>query len=750
MRSQGFAPTCLAFILCSLHLHGQASAPRLTISTAHNQKTFHIGERIALELSFTGPDDNTYSIDLASYDRSGRLTIDSFSAEPKSGWADPLAAYFAFGTFMGGGLRGGKALSSHPIVVNVDLNEWLRFDQPGTYRITVISHRTGPTRKDDRLRPGQKQDYFFPTNTIALASDAIELTIIPATPEWQASAFARTQKALAKPIPADAEPSPEYTAAAHDLRYLASPSAAATLAANLRDGGQLQPDTFFGLIGLPLAAREPALAAMRHLMDDPSFPVCQGFVEAMGWLKLDQTQLPSGELTAETAQIAVSKIRASRDSVWELLSVALAGKEGAARAATAQTLVELQPVHPSPSALAELGSALRAAFPTLSASEQTRLLAEHWPAIRSRELLPAIRKLAITPETPEAPWIRPQATALRRWFELEPEGAAPETRRQLNKENPTLTAMDVSFLPDKSLPQFEALWAKGFEEGNNINDYEPAASLLLRFGTGAVSIRMAALVGKQGSDFACNRSDEALAYLVRFDPEAARPFLIPPPNLPPTRQECSSHPLAFIARQMLAASPLLTEAALATLARPDEVPVDDPVRYLSEFGDSSTRQPLLDLYLNWSERPHPIPAVTHEKGREERQSEDPDSDRGGALAATLLNNQGWVADPTLNALVLQHCTLKAVCEEVQGLQQANLTVSAYADTLEPGGEYVIGHFTSRTMDLFADKLDQFPKGTTFTLTHCTTGFQTTQDELEASLPGLFASHGMKLIVPNHE
>ncbi len=136
------AAGCLGFV----PLAAQPAKPTLELSAANGQTTFRVGERIPLRLDLTGPGDKKYSIDTASYDRSGRLDLDTFDVSPATGWSDPLAQYFSQGVFMGGGLRGSRTLSPKPVSFDADLNEQVRFDQPGTYTVTAISHRVGFTK----------------------------------------------------------------------------------------------------------------------------------------------------------------------------------------------------------------------------------------------------------------------------------------------------------------------------------------------------------------------------------------------------------------------------------------------------------------------------------------------------------------------------------------------------------------------------------------------------------------------------
>jgi hypothetical protein len=61
---------------------------------------------------------------------------------------DPYLDYFAAGVLggMAGGLRGYPVLGAEPYRIEVDLNDWFRFDRPGTYRLYLKSHRLSRER----------------------------------------------------------------------------------------------------------------------------------------------------------------------------------------------------------------------------------------------------------------------------------------------------------------------------------------------------------------------------------------------------------------------------------------------------------------------------------------------------------------------------------------------------------------------------------------------------------------------------
>jgi hypothetical protein len=143
VRAFTFVSLAVMVALCArLLVFAEDASPQLQVRTAEGQTLYHVGERIPLELSFTGPEKKPFEINMASYDRSGRMGYEDFNVAPAAGWADPLHVYFgSSGGFMGGGLTGFGSLSVKPTVINLNLNERVRFDQAGTYTVVVVSHR---------------------------------------------------------------------------------------------------------------------------------------------------------------------------------------------------------------------------------------------------------------------------------------------------------------------------------------------------------------------------------------------------------------------------------------------------------------------------------------------------------------------------------------------------------------------------------------------------------------------------------
>ena len=205
-----------------------AAAQRLEVRTAEAQTLYHVGERIPLKLSFTGPENKQFEANMASYDRSGRMAYEEFKVAPASGWADPLHVYFGSSSgFIGGGLTGFAPLSAKPTVINIDLNEWVRFDQPGTYTIVIMSHRIS----DVTARRGGP----LGGQSLGLVSNPIVLRIIPATKAWERAKLSSILSELGKNSKGTGTEPDSLKAAIADLRFLGTAAAARVMAQHLRE-----------------------------------------------------------------------------------------------------------------------------------------------------------------------------------------------------------------------------------------------------------------------------------------------------------------------------------------------------------------------------------------------------------------------------------------------------------------------------------------------------------------------------------
>jgi hypothetical protein len=153
----------------SIHEH---QPKYLTLKLSFPQDHFYQGEIIPATLTFTNTSMEPMAVATQIGDRCGRIWDIQFAAYDDKGTLlpDPMA-WFISGPQ--GGAAGGAALGKWAFALPA--NQWLRFDHPGKYTITVWTNRTGFASGTNGTR-------------FQLVSDPVTITIDP-MPEEKAKAI---------------------------------------------------------------------------------------------------------------------------------------------------------------------------------------------------------------------------------------------------------------------------------------------------------------------------------------------------------------------------------------------------------------------------------------------------------------------------------------------------------------------------------------------------------------------------------
>src|SRR5258705_2588805 len=101
-----------------------------------------------------------------------------------------------------GGLTNFKYLTSEPWMIKLNLNEWVRFTQPGEYRIVVSSGRVGVRDPSNT----------FGTSSVIAHSNEVTLKIISADAAWQKQVLRESVPAMNAPAAANSQQMEQYTA----------------------------------------------------------------------------------------------------------------------------------------------------------------------------------------------------------------------------------------------------------------------------------------------------------------------------------------------------------------------------------------------------------------------------------------------------------------------------------------------------------------------------------------------------------
>jgi hypothetical protein len=522
------APTIVLLAVTMSCLFARATAAQDSSSTSSQDDVklqlstkstvYRQGELIPLELSFTSSVPNRYQVNMAGYDRSGRMNYEKFLVEPGDGTSDPLLVYFSSGSFfLGGGLTNFKFLSDTPYVIHLNLNEWVRFDKPGIYRVTVTSQRVSSTSGGKSFFQGIVQD---------VKSNSLQLQILEPDDAWQQSEL--------KKILADFDGSPPSTGplsnnqrleAITRLRYLGSAEAARELARHLRgDENQVDWACLFGLIGSPnkLAGYDE----MKKLLVDPDFPVSGMFLNAIAIVPLDPA-------------VSAEHLRQQRETNWKdalsTLTSAISIKRGRALAVSVDTVLQNPDPNISQDGRGKLVPLLIEHFRELAIEEQRRWLEEKWTTVKDPAWLPTLRAIAAEYAdypVPNAPNVLPaydyfklSGDGLIRWYDLDPKGARSAVLAEIVRPRPRFSANTLGMLPDRVLPNEEHAIADHFLAADGDAVEGNLASLLKRYADAAVLAEVLPRITERiNHPWACIIENNAVAYVQKVGPEAAKPL----------------------------------------------------------------------------------------------------------------------------------------------------------------------------------------------------------------------------------
>ena len=275
----------------------------LRLTLEDGKSVYSEGEIIPLKLAFTSTAKEKYASSTRTYDRSGRLDLETFCITPDSG-RDPLQDYYRSGIFeyfMGGGLSSmDHPLRREPYVINEELNEW-RSLPPGSYTLRVASDRVTQTRSTGATGPG--------SGPVLVLSNAVTFQVIAASPQWQSEQLTLALSVLdAKRDKLTRARFDQIQHAERVLRFLGSEDSTRELARRFwsydRPAGpshtpgvgypasgsyqsllERNPWNFkAGLIGSPF--RELAMEELNAMIDDHQHPATRAMVETLALLEI--------------------------------------------------------------------------------------------------------------------------------------------------------------------------------------------------------------------------------------------------------------------------------------------------------------------------------------------------------------------------------------------------------------------------------------------------------------------------------
>ena len=693
----------------------------LRVSVVGGERPFRIGELIPLELSFSTAVADRYQINMATYDRGGRMEFERFVVSPSNGAVDPLAN--SRGP-MGGGLTSFKYLTTDPWSIQLNLNEWVRFTQPGTYRLAISSRRVDI--KDPATVRGSS-----PVLSIA---DPITLTIIPATAAWQKATLDGAVAVLNRPAPSGPSTDAQYRDRVHalnTLRFLGTPEAIKGLVNCLRDD-PFGNRTGTCVLGLTSAA-DPAVAraALEAALIDPDHPIESGFLHALQAVGTDPAQWQQNQQRALEGLVAALprkrgpalsiSLATAANEVWNFVPLA---------ASTTDALVQQ----------------LVARFDELPAEQQSALLETRWDKLATPSLLPILRRHALAFDPISAmngETRRLAAIALRRWYALDPAGARPAILAEITRPQPRFDARVLGMLPDKTLPEVDSALAKNFAAIEGATGR--IAALIARYATGAiltpVLVQLDPLLGRSACELA-----PILAYVLRVDPRLARPRI---------ERALSARGSTGCYRELLPSianlhyDPVLEDIALQHVADPDPRVRVTSASMLARFGSPRAEAVISERYTSWSKtwlgrETELTPTFADSRERQEAINE------GHFLLLALITGQSWLTDASKLKMLLAITPGERLRQTLEGaLRTWNnppFTITVNDVPASAGLDAHVVQYDLPSMDALKSKLAQFPTGTAFAIQWSARQSPGNPDS-EAALTQFLRDRGMVVVAP---
>jgi hypothetical protein len=674
------------------------------LSIASDRTEFHIGETISLHLAFSSAAKNRYQINMAQYDRSGRMNYEQFNLSPSGGAVDPLAGHLG-GM---GGLTSFQFLTPEPWTITLNLNKWLRFTQPGDYRLSITSDRVSV--KDS---PGP-----LGVSPVAVRSNEITFKIIPATKAWPTQVLTNAAAVLNQPSPSKPEEREKDVKARRQaletLRFLGTADATAELARRFRgeDNGGLDYVCMLGLISSP----DPVVArrALEHELEEPNHPISDNFFYALQTLAAG-TGMPNPDWKKDQRQ------------VLEALVSALPAKRGKALTVSLTTAVNKawSGVELPEQTTKALVDQMVTLFDQLPPDSQAVLLTYRWDRIAGPNMVPILRRVAENyqeflqmREMNAYRSLELSASALQHWYELDPAGARPAIIREIRRPRPRFGARVLGILPDKTLPDVDFALAEHLSADSDFDGLANIVSLIARYSTDAILPQVTAKLDPSLGRWACAIQDPLLAYLLRVNPSLARPRIEEAVAARGKDFSACNHGM-FQSIAEIHYDPALEEIGIRSLDDPDPQVAMTAATMLGRYGSPASESALRERFAAWSA------AWSGREGELDLTFAESSGDLayqlgfGQNLIQAIATAKSWLTDEGSLRRLSELTRVKRVRDQLDSClktwEDRPLIISFHNNPAPSGFDGRVAQYEFHSVDEIESKLRQFPSGTRFVL-----------------------------------
>ena len=411
----------------------QVENVEVRLATATGRTAFRIGEPIRLTLSFTAPMGD-YSLE--HYSSKPGSSLEEVSVSPEAGVFNWSKQYMAGRSHMDD-VSSRTKLSTTPTVVDLTLNDFIRFDAPGTYRVSF---------KTKRVTSGGPEN-FSPAKTEIATNDVI-LTI-----EEMAKADETTEtKRLSAAIDAAKGNWQEQTRLAQQLSYLTGNPSTIEKVKRYLAPSDATSSNYIGEIrwGLYIARDRKLIStllydAFKDVNREVSFDLISMLVSTR---MLDTVRDDASYSEEDYARVKNTLIKELADS--------LDRRKGIPRGAAAITILQQLPRSDPPAdLLAKVRTILLTDFDSYTMFSREYLLSAYWDWLKDPSLIPSLERMLTDTKYPDYGRTNVQTTAIKHLIELDQQRAKPYVISLIRDPNTLLSDEAIDGLGEDTLPDID-------------------------------------------------------------------------------------------------------------------------------------------------------------------------------------------------------------------------------------------------------------------------------------------------------
>ena len=484
---------------------------KVQISFAGEKSVYRIGEPIKLILSYTSTEPGFM------VERYYSPRFDDVIVSPTDGIYDWLYRLNRLYSYDDVSMR--EKLSESPVIIDITVNDLVRFDKPGKYKIKVVSRRVSGSEKPS-----------WRSHPISLSSNEIEFEL-----KEMSEADERAEVKRITALMDSATNLNQHQIYKRDLDYLTGDVSTVEKVNRF-----LNPPVFGGVTwldsgkGLDIARNKKlAIKLFETVLRDPNREPSRELISKLITLRIlmeDERQPSQAAASDQLWKERETRSSELSQAYYAELLDSLPKRAGKNQIAAAYTIFTSLPRDDTSSVAFNITKTfLLEKFDELMPYGRVDLLDRFWDKIKNPSLVPSLEKILLGKE-PTPSW-HVRDNALKRLIEIDQKRARPfvinEIRDPDSFINPDiLVKLDDKFLPetdDALLEQIKNLAATN-DNRKRLN-LQFKLTLAARYATDKIYQEMLEVYKKYSASWSIERSGPLLSYLARHNDEKTLPLI---------------------------------------------------------------------------------------------------------------------------------------------------------------------------------------------------------------------------------